>query len=248
MIDGDARAALVDMSVQSAADAEQQHGMPAEDCREALGHMASENLKEVEVGGEGSCLFLAVKGAMRGNGASMSAAQLRERVAVEMRDDGATTPEYAKQMLEAATWGTDREIQRIAAVIRRQVTVVVMRPREGEEVVQVFTPEHHEGSITLVHRPGHFNSTEVVEWRLNERGRRCMRRAAVALFELRMAQEVARRLSVWKQRQLRSAMELSKERASSTMHYQNWEVVLKGWNGGVRVVDKSNFVTWRSAG
>ena len=64
-----------------------------------------------------------------------------------------------------------------------------------------------------------------------------MRRAAVALFELRMAQEVARRLSVWKQRQLRSAMELSKERASSTVHYQNWEVVLEGWSGGVRVVD-----------
>jgi hypothetical protein len=100
-----------------------------------------------------------------------------------MRDDGATTPEHAQKMLKAETWGTDREIQRIAAMIRRQVTVVVMRPREGEEVVQVFTPEHHEGSITIVHRPGHFNSTEVVEWRLNERGRRCMKRAAVALFK-----------------------------------------------------------------
>ena len=63
---------------QEQTDAEQQHGMPAEDCREALGYMASENLKEVEVGGEGSCLFLAVKCAMRGQGASMSAAQLRE--------------------------------------------------------------------------------------------------------------------------------------------------------------------------
>ena len=93
-----------------------------------------------------------------------------------MRDDGAATPEYAQEMLKAETWRTDRVIQRIAAVIRRQVTVVVMRPTEGEEVAHVFTPEHHEGSITIVHRPGHFNSTEVVEWRLNERGRRRMKR------------------------------------------------------------------------
>ena len=66
MMDGDARAALVDMGMQSAAVAEQQRGMPAEDCREAINHMASENLKEVEVGGKGSCLFLAVKCAMHG--------------------------------------------------------------------------------------------------------------------------------------------------------------------------------------
>ena len=76
----------------------------------------------------------------------MSAAQLREKVAVEMRDDGTATPEYAQEMLKAETWGTDREIQRIAAVIRRQVTVVVMRPSEGEEVVQVFTPEHRKAN------------------------------------------------------------------------------------------------------
>ena len=84
MMDSDVRAALVDMGMQSAADAEQQHGMPAEDCRETVDHMASENLKEVEVGGEGRCLLLAVKAAMRGYGASMSAAQLREKVAVKM--------------------------------------------------------------------------------------------------------------------------------------------------------------------
>ena len=76
-------------------------------------------------------------------------------VVKKMRDDGAVTPAYAQEMLKAETWGTDREIQRIAAVVRRQVTVVVMRPREGEEVVQVFTPEHHDGSITIIHRPGH---------------------------------------------------------------------------------------------
>ena len=116
------------------------------------------------------------------------------------------------------------------------MTVVVMRPRDGEEVVQIFTPDHHAGDITIMHRLGHFNSTEVVEWSLNERGRRCMKRAAVVLFKLRMAQEVARRLSAWKQMQLHNALELDRARASSTMYYQNWEVVLEGWNGGVRVL------------
>ena len=64
-----------------------------------------------------------------------------------------------------------------------------------------------------------------------------MKRAAAALFKLRMAQEVARRLSVWRHRQLHSALELSRARASSTMYYRKWEAVLVRWNGGVRVVD-----------
>ena len=164
----------------------------------------------MEVGGEGSCLFLAMEAAVPG----MFAVQLRKEVVRRMRDDGEITMEYAQEMMEAGTSGTDMEIQRIAIVVGRQVTVVVMRPREGEEVVQVVTPEHHDGDITIVHRPGHFNSTEVVEWRLNERGRRCVRRAAaLALFKLRMAQEAACKLSVWRQRQLHSALELSKTKS-----------------------------------
>ena len=78
MMDSDVRAALVGMGVQNATDAEQQHGMLAEDCREAVGHMTSEDLREVEVKCEGSCLFHAVKGAVRGSGLRMSAEQLRE--------------------------------------------------------------------------------------------------------------------------------------------------------------------------
>ena len=102
-----------------------------------------------------------------------------------------------------------------------------MRPRHGEDMVRVFTPEHHEGNITIVHRPWHFNATEAIALRLNERGRRCMKRVAVALFKLRMAQEVERRLSVWKQRQLRSKLELSRATTQSTMYYKNWEMVVE---------------------
>ena len=84
MMDSDVRAALVSMSVQSAVDAEQQQGMPTEDCKEAICLLASGDLKKVEMKGEGSCLFLAVKGAVQGSGLGMSADLLREKVAVEM--------------------------------------------------------------------------------------------------------------------------------------------------------------------
>ena len=68
--------------------------------------MASENLKEVEVGNKGSCLFLAVEAAVPG----MSAVQLRKEVVRRMQDDGEITMEYAREMLKAGTWETDREI------------------------------------------------------------------------------------------------------------------------------------------
>ena len=48
---------------------------------------------------------------------------------------------------------------------------------------------------------------------------------------------VARRLSVWKQRQLHSALEQHGAEARSTMYYKVWKVVLEKQNGGVSVVD-----------
>ena len=223
MVDSDEREALVGMIVQNATDAERRYGMPAEDCRRAMRHMTSKHLKEVEMAGEGDCLFSAVKSAVRSSGLEMSAEQLRERVAVEVQDGSTAMPGYANGMLRAGTWGADGGILQIAAVIRRQVTVVVMRPRKGEEVVQVYTPRHHDGDITIMHRPGQF--TEMSKWRLNEQGRRCTRRAAVALFGLRMAREMTHRMRIWRRRQLRSALELRDGTARSTVYNGDWEVV-----------------------
>ena len=90
--------------------------MPAEDCKEATDRVASGSLREVEVGGEGSCVFLAVEAAVPG----MSAGRLREEVVRGMQDDGEITMEYAQEMMKAETWGTDREIQKIAEAVRRQ--------------------------------------------------------------------------------------------------------------------------------
>ena len=146
--------------------------------------------------GDGSCLFLAVQRARSDKGAGESAAGLRERVVDGMQRAGAATPEYANHMLEAGTWGTDKEIMGIAEEIRMVGTVVVMRPRQGEKVVQVFRPEHHDGNVTIVYRPGHFNAArptdgELTGWELhvlNARGRKCMRRAAAAMGEMRVWQ------------------------------------------------------------
>ena len=152
-----------------------------------------------------------------------SAAKLRERTVERMRSTGAATSEYANKMLKSGTWGTEQEIMAIAEEIRMEMTVVVMRPRQGEEVIQVFRPEHHDGSMTIVYRPGHFNATvaangEITGWEmhaLNTRGRRCMRRATAAMEKMRVWHEAARRICMWKRQRSKEEAERLKAELTS---------------------------------
>ena len=53
-----------------------------------------------------------------------------------MRRDKMATDEECDQMSKAGTWGNTRAIEAASRMLSRQITVVVMEPREGEPTVQ----------------------------------------------------------------------------------------------------------------
>ena len=91
--------------------------MPSEDYRRAMRHMTSKHLEEVAMEGEGDCLFIAVKSAVRGSGLEMSAEQLREGVTVEMQDESTVmrttqhTPE--SEIVRITKDAVPKEMQRV---------------------------------------------------------------------------------------------------------------------------------------
>ena len=125
-----------------------------------------------------------------------------------MRSTGAATSEYADKMIESGTWCTEKEIMAIVEEIGMEMTVVMMRPRKEEKVIQVFRPIHHNGNMTIVYKPGHFNATmamngEITEWEkhaaINARGRKHIRKATAVIRKAYMWHEAARIICVWKQ-------------------------------------------------
>ena len=142
------------------------------------------------------------------------------------------------------TWSSEVKIMDIAKAIRRKITVVVMRPRKNEKVIQVFEPEHHDSDIYIIHRPGQFNAAvpaggELTGWELGElntRGKRCVRRMVKTIMMMRRQRVAAKKVCIWRQRQISSTRERRKEGANSTMEYADWKVRLTK-NNGMRDVD-----------
>ena len=63
-----------------------------------------------------------------------------------------------------------------------------------------------------------------------------MRRAAAAMGEMRVWQEAARRICVWRQQRLKNEAEHLRAETTSRMRYEDWEVEMTE-RGGMKKVD-----------
>ena len=198
------KAAYREFKEDADSEAAQTEGLPRADGGRAVRFMAKESLREMQMPDEGDCAFEAVC-AMLPRNSEWSPETLREAVVDELLRDGVISLEYASVMRKAGTWATDVEMMRAAQIVRRLIVVVVMRPRMTpggveQEVVQEFEPAVHDARMVVVSRPGHFNATAVREWKLNERGRKTLRKITGIVVYAGLKAAARLGLSQWRQR------------------------------------------------
>jgi len=220
--------ALLEFRRDAEEEAAQVEGLPEADSELALEFMRKEHRAEQLSADRGDCVFEAICDTEKDG--QFGAAGLREEVVQNLLEKGEITAQYAEEMSKQGTWATDKELMEAANIVRRRITVVVMRPRMGEEVLQYFEPEFHDGDIMVVARPGHMNATRRSEWRLNERSRRMVRRVLNAVAAANASAVMQHRISTWRQ-------QMAEDVRPMQMTYKRWEVSLKPWCGGVTVSD-----------
>jgi len=230
------KAAYSEFKEDADREAAQTEELPEADDGRAISFMAEERLSEVQMPGEGNCAFGAVC-AMLPKSSKWNPGSLRRAVVDELLRDEVVSLEYASVMRQEGTWATDVEMMRAAQMVRRLIVMVVMRPRVTpggvqQEVIQVFEPAVHDAiaRMVVVNRPGHFNATAVREWKLNERGRRTLRRITGIVVSAGLRAAASFGLSQWGQE-----MDREQREKGRLMAYKGWEVELSGWNGGVAV-------------
>ena len=100
----------------------------------------------------------------------------------------------------------------------------------GQEVLQYFEPEFHDGDIVVVARPGHINATRKVEWKLNELSRRMVMRMLSTVTAANASAIMQHRISTWRQ-------QMAEDVRPVQITYKRWAVSLKPWCGAVSVFD-----------
>ena len=83
----------------------------------------------------------------------------------------------------------------------------------------MFEPAVHDARMVVVNRPGHFNATAVREWKLNERGRRTLRRITGIVVSAGLRAAARFGLSQWRQE-----MDREQREKGRLMAYKGWEV------------------------
>ena len=127
-------------------------GMQSTDDPDAVEYLRSRALVEERVIADGNCLFratLQTTGISQHGPARSNHMALRHEVTHLLRQQGRISPEEYRRLRRPGEWGDDICIGAICEAAMSRVTVVIMRPRPGEPVIQHFGRQGEE--LVLVH-------------------------------------------------------------------------------------------------